>query len=83
MALKDLMKNRNLFTRHADKGNIVVTEYISKMKVMLSDLAKFPRISFQRNKFFEIHCTYGKQDYWCSYKAKNKKVISEKKYEDP
>ena len=27
MALKDLMKNRNLDIQHADKGNTVVTEY--------------------------------------------------------
>ena len=45
LSLKDLMKNINLITQNADKGNTVVVlnenDYISKMKVILIESSKF------------------------------------------
>ena len=45
LALKDLIKNRDLVIQKADKGNTVVilnkNDYISKLKVILSDSSKF------------------------------------------
>ena len=47
MALKDLIKNRDLVTQKADKGNAVIIlnkNNISIMKVILSDLSKFQKL---------------------------------------
>ena len=45
LSLKDLTKNINLIIQNADKGNNVVVlnknDYISKMKVILSESSKF------------------------------------------
>ena len=45
LALKYLIKNRNLVIQKADKGDIVITlnknDYISKMKGILSDSSKY------------------------------------------
>ena len=45
LALKDLIENRDLVIQKADKGNTVVilnkNDYISKLKVILSDSSKF------------------------------------------
>ena len=45
LILKDLMKNTNLITQNADKGNTVVVlnenDYISKTKVILIESSKF------------------------------------------
>ena len=66
LALKDLIKNRDLIIQKADKGNTVVilnkNDYIFKIKVILSDSSKFQKLSINQ-KSFESYCTYGKQDY--------------------
>ena len=54
MALKDLIKNRDLVIQKADKGNTVVilnkNDYISRMKVILNDSSKFQKLSIDQNK---------------------------------
>ena len=54
LALKDLIKNRDLAIQKADKGNTVVilnkNDYISEMKVILSDSPKFQKLSIDQNK---------------------------------
>ena len=54
LALKDLIKNRDLVIQKADKGNIVVilnkNDYISRMKVILNDSSKFQKLSIDQNK---------------------------------
>ena len=55
MALKDLIKNRDLVIQKADKGNTgyLITnknDCISKMKMILSDSSKFQKLSFDQNK---------------------------------
>ena len=83
LALKDLMKKRNLVIQNADKGNTVVTDYISKMKVILSDSPKFPKISIQQNKVLKYIVHMENRIIDVLIKLKSKKIISEKKYEDP
>ena len=83
LALKDLMKKRSLVIRNADKGNAVITDYISKIKVILSDSSKFPRISIQQNKVLKYIVHMENRIIDVLIKLKSKKIISEKKYEDP
>ena len=49
LALKDLIKSKDLVIQRADKGNTLVilnkNNYISKMKVILSDSSKFQKLS--------------------------------------
>ena len=55
LALKDLIKNRDLVIQKADKGNTVVilnkNDYISKMNVILGDSSKFQKLSLTKIKF--------------------------------
>ena len=83
LALKDLMKKRTLVIRNAGKGNTVVTDYISKIKFILSDSSKFPRISIQQNKVLKYIVHKENRIIDVLIKLKSKKIISEKKYEDP
>ena len=83
LALKDLMKKRSLVIRNADKGNAVVTDYISKIKVILSDSSKFPRISIQQNKVLKYIVHMENRIIDVLIKLKSKKIIYEKKYEGP
>ena len=54
LALKDLIKNRDLVIQKADKGNTVVilnkNDYISRMNVILNDSSKFQKLSIDQNK---------------------------------
>ena len=54
MALKELIKNRDLAIQKADKGNTVVilskNDYISKMEVIFSNLSKFQKLFIDENK---------------------------------
>ena len=83
LALKDLMKKRTLVIRNAGKGNTVVTDYISKIKFILSDSSKYPRISIQQNKVLKYIVHKENRIIDVLIKLKSKKIISEKKYEDP
>ena len=86
LALKDLIENRDLIIQKSDKGNTVVVlnknDYISKIKVILSDSSKFQKLSIDQNKVLNhiVHMENRITDVL--KKLKNKKVISEKKYED-
>ena len=86
LTLKGLIKNRNLVIQKADPGNTVVIlnkhDYIFKMKVILSDSSKFQKLSTDQNKVLNhiIHMENRINDVL--KKLKNKKIISEKKYED-
>ena len=54
LALKNLVKNRDLIIQKAHKGNTVVilnkNDYISKIKVILNDSSKFQKLSIDQNK---------------------------------
>ena len=54
LALKELIKNRDLAIQKADKGNTVVilskNDYISKMEVIFSNLSKFQKLFIDENK---------------------------------
>ena len=56
LALKDLIKNRDLVIQKADKGNTIVilnkNDHISGMKVILNDSSKFQKLSIDQNKVF-------------------------------
>ena len=86
MTLKDLIKNRDLVIQKDDKGNTVIilniNDYISKMKVILSDSSKFQKLSIDQNKVLDniVHMENRITDVL--KKLKSKKIISEKKYED-
>ena len=86
LALKDLIKNRDLVIQKADKGNTVVilnkNDYISKMKVILSDLSKFQKLSIDQNKVLNHIVHMENRIIDVLKKLKKKKIISEKKYED-
>ena len=86
MILKDLIKNIDRLIQKTDKGNTVVilnkNDCISKMKVILSDLSKFQELSIDQNKVLNhiVHMEDRITDVLKRFK--NKKMISEKKYED-
>ena len=86
MALKDLIKNRDLVLQSADTGNTVVilnkNGYISKYKVILGDWSKFKKLSIDQNKFLNhvVHMENRIIDVF--KKLKNRKIIYRKKYED-
>ena len=86
MALKNLIKNRDLIIQKADKGNTVVilnkNDYISKIKVILNDSSEFQKLSFDQSKVLNHIVHMENRIIVVLKKLKNKKVISEKKYED-
>ena len=86
MALKDLIKNRDLVIQKADKGNIVVilnkNDYISRMKVILNDSSKFQKLSIDQNKVLNHIVHMENRIINVLKKLKNKKIISENIYED-
>ena len=86
MALKNLIKNRDLIIQKADKDSTVAilnkNDYISKIKVILSDSPKFQKLSIDQNKVLNHIVHMGKKITDALKKLKNEKVISEKKYED-
>ena len=83
MALKDLIKNRDLVLQRADTGNTVVilnkNGYISKYKVILGDSSKFKKLSIDQNKFLNhvVHMENRIIDVF--KKLKNRKIIYRKK----
>ena len=87
MALKDLIKNRDLVIQKADKGNIVVIlnkndYYISKMNVILKDFCKFQKLSTDQNKVLNHTVHMENRTIDVLKTLKNKKISSEKKYQD-
>ena len=78
LALKNLIKNRDLIIQKAHKGNTVVilnkNDYISKIKVILNDSSKFQKLSIDQNKVLN-HIVHME-------KLNNKTIISEKKCKD-
>ena len=86
MALKDLHKNRDLVIQRADKGNAVVilnkNNYISKMKAIFSDSSEFQELSIDQNNVLNHIVHMENRIIDVLKKLKNKKIISEKKYED-
>ena len=86
MALKDLIKNRDLVIQKADKGNTVVilnkNDYISKMNVILNDSSKFQKLSIDQNKVLNHIVHMENRIIDVLKKLKKKKIISENKYED-
>ena len=86
MALKDLIKNRDLVIQIADKDNAVIIlnkhDYISTMKVTFGDSPKIQKLSIDQNKVLN-HIRHMKNRIIdVLKKLKKKKIISEKKYED-
>ena len=86
MALKNLIKNRDLVIQKADKGNTVVilnkNNCLAEMKLILCDSSKFQKLSIDQNKVLN-HIVYMENRIIdVLKKLKNKKIISEKKYED-
>ena len=86
LALKSLIKNRDLIIQKADKGKTVAIlnkkDYISKLKVILSDSSKFQKLYIDQNKVLNHIVDMENRISDVLKKLKNKKVISEKKYED-
>ena len=86
LALKDLIKNRDLVIQKDDKGNTVVTlnknDYISRMKVILTDSSKFQKLSIDQNKVLNHIVRMENKIIDVLKKFLKKKIISEKKYED-
>ena len=86
LALKDLIKNRDLVIQKADKGNIVVilnkNDYISRMKVILNDSSKFQKPSIDQSKVLNHIVHMENRVINVLKKLKNKKITSENKYED-
>ena len=86
LALKDLIKNRDLVIQKADKGNTVVilnkNDYISRMNVILNDSSKFQKLSIDQNKVLNHIVHMENRIIDVLKKLKKKKIISEKKYED-
>ena len=86
LALKDLIKKRGLVIQKADTGNTVVilnkNDYISKMKVILSDSSKFQNLSIDQNKVLNHIVHMKNRIIDVLKKLKNKKINSEKKYKD-
>ena len=84
--MEDLIKNRYLVIQKVDKGNTVVTlnknDYISQMKVILSDSSKFQKLSIDQNEVLNHIIHMKNRIINFLKKLKNKKIISEKKYED-
>ena len=86
LTLKNLIKNRDLIIQNVDKGNTVVVlnknDYISQIKVILSDSPKFQKLSIDQNKILHHIAYMENRIIDVLKKLKNKKVISEKKYKD-
>ena len=86
MALEDHIKNRDLVIQKAAKGNTAVilnkNDYISKMKLILSDSTKFQKLSIDQNKVLNHIVHMENRIIDVLKKLKNKTIISEKKYED-
>ena len=86
LALKDLIKNRDLVIQKADKSNTVVilnkNDYISKMNVILGDSSKFQKLSIDQNKVWNHIEQMESRIIDVLKKPKKKKIISENKYED-
>ena len=86
LALKHLIKNRDLVIQKPDKGNIVVilnkNDYISRMKVILNDSSKFQKLSIDQNKVLNHIVHMENRIINVLKKLKNKKIISENIYED-
>ena len=86
LALKDLIKNRDLVIQKADKGNTVVilnkNDYISRMKVILNDSSKFQKLSIDQNKVSNHIVHMENRIIDILKKLKKKKIISENKYEN-
>ena len=86
LALKDLIKNRDLVIQKADKGNTVVilnkNDYISRMNVILNDSSKFQKLSIDQNKVLNHIVHMENRIIDVLKKLKKKKIISENKYED-
>ena len=86
LALKNLIKNRDFIIQKADKGNTVVilnkSDSIYKINVVLNDSSKFQKLSVDQSKVLNhiVHMENRIIDVF--KKVRNKKVISEKKYED-
>ena len=83
MALRDLIKNRDLVLQRADKGNTVVilnkNDYISKFKVILGDSSKFKKLSIDQNKVLN-HVVHMENRIIDAFKKlKNRKIIYRKK----
>ena len=81
LALKDLFKNRDLDIQKTDKGRTVVAlnenDYISKMKVILSDLSKFQELSIDQGKVLNHIVHMENRIMYVVKKLKNEKIISE------
>ena len=86
LALKDLIKNRDLVIQKDDKGNTVVilnkNDYISRTKVILTDSSKFQKLSIDQNKVLNHIVRMENKIIDVLKKFLKKKIISEKKYED-
>ena len=86
MALKDLIKNRDLVIQKGDKGNTVVifnkNDYISRMNVILNDSSKFQKLSIDQNKVLNHIVHMENRIIDVLKNLKKKKIISENKYED-
>ena len=86
LALKNLIKNRDLIIQKADKGNTVVTlnknNYISKIKVILNVSSKFQKPSIDQSKVLNHIVHMENRIIDVLKKLTSKKVISEKKYEN-
>ena len=83
MALRDLIKNRDLVLQRADKGNTVVilnkNDYISQFKVILGDSSKFKKLSIDQNKVLN-HVVHMENRIIDAFKKlKNRKIIYRKK----
>ena len=85
-ALKNLVKNKDLITQEADKGNTVVilnkNDYNLKMKRILSDTSKFQKLSIDKNKVLNHIVIMENRITEVLKNLKENQQISEKKYKD-
>ena len=85
LALKDLIENRDLVIQKTNKGKTVVilnkNDYISKMKVILSDSSKFQKLSIHQNKVLKHILHMENRIIDVLKKFKKKQIIYVKKYD--
>ena len=85
LALKDLIENRDLVIQKTNNGKTVVilnkNDYISKMKVILSDSSKFQKLSIHQNKVLNLIVQMENRIIDVLKKFKKKQIIYVEKYD--
>ena len=85
-ALKSLIRNKELIIQKADKGNTLVLlnrkDYISKMKLILSDISKFKKIQIDDSKVLNHLIHMENKIVELLKRLKEKQEISDKVYRE-